>query len=182
MGNPRILAAVAVVLLACAGAIYLFRGEEQTPYPRIAGYGQAVLLPEAAHQPRRGAKVLFNLTHDAKPGELNKELERVARLLNLYAGAGLSERDIKVTVVLHGDATKSVLADKAYAARFDAKENPNLPLIRELKQAGVELFVCGQALSSKKYPASEVTPEATIALSAMTVIIDKQAEGYVLVP
>jgi intracellular sulfur oxidation DsrE/DsrF family protein len=182
MANSRILVVVIGVLAVAAGAVYYFKTTSEPAYPRITGYGQVNLLPEAAHQPRKGAKVMFNVTADAKPGDVNKGLERAARLLNLYAGAGLPDHDIKMTVVLHSEATKAVLADKPYAARFDAKVNPNLPLIREFKKAGVEVFVCGQSLNSKKYPADEVAPEVTVALSAMTVLINKQAEGYVLVP
>jgi intracellular sulfur oxidation DsrE/DsrF family protein len=182
MSNTRILIIVVGLLAATAGAVYYLNTEPVVTYPRIAGYGDIASLPEAAHQPRKGAKVVFDITADAKPGDVNKGLEKTARLLNLYAGTGLPERDLKVTVVLHGEATKSVLNDKAYAGRFDAKENPNLPLIRELRKAGVEVFVCGQALNSKKFQADEVAPEATIAVSAMTVLINKHAEGYVLIP
>jgi intracellular sulfur oxidation DsrE/DsrF family protein len=182
MANSRILIIVIGLLAATAGVAYYLKTEPTVTYPRIAGYGDMVSLPEAAQQPRKGAKVLFDLTADAKPGDVNKGLVRTARLLNLYAAAGLPDHDVKVTVVLHGEATKAVLSDKAYAARFDAKDNPNLPLIRELKKAGVEVFVCGQSLNSKKYQAEEVAPEVTVAVSALTVLINKQAEGYVLVP
>ena len=73
-------------------------------------------------------------------------MEQVARLLNLYGAAGLTARDVKIAAVLHGGADKAVLSDAAYAARFKAAANPNLPLIRDLKRAGVEVFVCGQSL------------------------------------
>jgi intracellular sulfur oxidation DsrE/DsrF family protein len=182
MTNTRVIFIVALLLTASAGALYHMNSEPAAKFPGVVGYGDIALLPEAAHQPRKGAKVVFDITADAKPGDVNKGLEKTARLLNLYAGAGLPERDLKVTVVLHGEATKSVLNDKAYAGRFDAKENPNLPLIRELRKAGVEVFVCGQALNSKKYQADEVAPEAIVAVSAMTVLINKHAEGYVLIP
>ena len=46
-------------------------------------------MPRAAEQPRKGAKAAFDVTADAKPGEVNKGLEQVARLLNLYGAAGL---------------------------------------------------------------------------------------------
>ena len=47
-------------------------------------------MPRAAEQPRKGAKAVFDITADAKPGEVNQGLERVARLLNLYGAAGLT--------------------------------------------------------------------------------------------
>jgi len=52
---------------------------------------------------------------------------------------------VKITAVCHGDAGKAVLSDVAYLARFKLTADPNLPLIRDLKKGGVELFVCGQS-------------------------------------
>ena len=150
--------------------------------PRIRGYGEVVPLPEAAHQPRRGAKVVLDITAQSKPDEVHKGLERAARLLNLYAAAGLADRDVRLTVVLHGEATKVALADKPYAGRFGNKGNPNSPLLRELQKAGVEIYVCGQALHNKKFSADEIAPEMTVALSALTVVVNKQSEGYVALP
>jgi intracellular sulfur oxidation DsrE/DsrF family protein len=124
----------------------------------------------------------MDITTDAKPADVNKGLERAARLLNLYGAAGLSASDVKITVILHGEATKSVLKDAAYHRRFEAAANPNLPLLGLLRQAGVEILVCGQALNNKGIAADEVADGVQIAVSAMTAIINKQADGYSLVP
>lgn len=151
-------------------------------FPIIAKYGGVVAKPNAADQPRAGAKVVFDVTADSKPADVNKGLERAARLLNLYGAAGLKPTDVTITVVLHGDATKSVLNDAAYKSRFDIDQNPNLPQIRDLKQAGVEVLVCGQALNYKAIPDAEVASEVPIAVAALTVIINRQADGYAYVP
>jgi intracellular sulfur oxidation DsrE/DsrF family protein len=151
-------------------------------YPLIRGHGGAVPLPGAAEQPRRGAKALFDITADAKPGELNKGLEQVARLLNLYGAAGLTARDVKIATVLHGDADNSVLSDAAYAARFKVAANPNLPLIRVLKIAKVEVFVCGQSLHELGFKAEEVAEEVSVADAAMLLLVNKQANGYAYIP
>ena len=139
-------------------------------------------LPKAAEQPRKGAKVVFDITADAKPGEVNKGLERVARLLNLYGSAGLKASDVKVAVVFHGEATKTVLTDAAYKTKFGTDTNPNLPVLRELQKAGVELFVCGQALNYKGFKASRCSKEVTVALAALTVVVNRQTDGYAHVP
>src|SRR6266403_5742500 len=78
-------------------------------YPLVPGHGGVVSLPRAAEQPRKGAKAVFDITADAKPGEVNKGLEQVARLLNLYGAAGLTARDVKIAAVCHGAADKAVL-------------------------------------------------------------------------
>ncbi len=151
-------------------------------FPIIAKYGGVVAKPMGAEQPRAGAKVVFDVTADAKPADVNKGLERAARLLNLYGTAGLKSKDVTIAIVLHGDATKSALNDAAYKTRFDIDQNPNLPLIRDLKQAGAEVLVCGQALNYKGIPESEVASEVPVAVAALTVVINKQTDGYAYVP
>ena len=56
-------------------------------------------------------------------------------MLNLYGSAGRKASDVKIALVLHGEATKSVLADFSYKARFGAEKNPNLAVIGELRKA-----------------------------------------------
>jgi len=157
-------------------------GKAELVYPLIPGHGGVVLLPRAAEQPRKGAKAVFDITADAKPGEVNNGLEHIARLLNLYGAAGLKAGDVKIAAVCHGAADKAVLSDVAYAARFKVAANPNLPLIRDLKKAGVEVFVCGQSLNDLGYKAEEVAEEVPIADAAMLVLVNKQADGYAYIP
>lgn len=147
-------------------------------FPQVTGYGGIVQLPNAAEPPRRGTKIIFDITVDTKPEELNKGLESVARYLNLNADAGFRTADVKLAVVLHGPATKTSLGDAAYASRNDTKNNPNSELIHKLKECGVEIFVCGQSLARNKFALTEVDSEVTVAVSAMTVIANKQQDGY----
>jgi intracellular sulfur oxidation DsrE/DsrF family protein len=148
----------------------------------VPGRGGVVSLPQAAEQPRKGAKALFDITGNAKPSDVNKGLEQIARLLNLYGAAGLKAGDVKIAAVCHGEADKAVLNDAAYFARFKLDANPNLPLIRDLKRAGVELFVCGQSLHESGFKAEEVADEVPVADSAMLVLVNKQANGYAYIP
>jgi intracellular sulfur oxidation DsrE/DsrF family protein len=129
-------------------------------FPIIEGYGGVVAVADAVEPPRAGMKLVLDVTSEAKkPEEINKGLDRAARLLNLYGTAGLKASDISITIVLHGEATKSVLSDEAWESRLQMKHNPNLPLIRLLQKAGVEVIVCGQALSYKKIERGEVAGE-----------------------
>ncbi len=81
-------------------------------------------------------------------------------------------------VVFHGDATLAVLNDDAYSAKFNAKGNPNLDLLHQLHEQGVELFVCGQTLISKEAKPEEVAVFVDTAVSALTVVVNLQADGY----
>jgi ubiquinone/menaquinone biosynthesis C-methylase UbiE/intracellular sulfur oxidation DsrE/DsrF family protein len=150
-------------------------------FPVIAGYGGVVPIKNAAEPPRAGASVVFDVTAGGEPAAVNKGLERAARLLNLYGAAGRTASDVQLTVVLHGEATKAVLADEFYAARFQAATNPNLPLIDLLHAAGVQILVCGQALNRHGFPDSTIAPHVKIAASAMTAVINRQSNGYSVV-
>lgn len=152
-------------------------------FPIIEGYGGVVAVADAVEPPRAGIKLVLDVTSEAKkPEEINKGLDRAARLLNLYGAAGLQASDISVTIALHGEATKSVLSDEAWESRLQMKHNPNLPLIRLLQKAGVEVMVCGQALSYKKIERSEVASDIPVAAAALTVLLNRQTDGFAYVP
>lgn len=170
---------VAAALFCLVGAA---RAEDRLVYPIIPNVGGVVPLPDAAEQPRKGAKVVFDITADARPSDVNKGLERVARLLNLYGSAGLEASDVKIALVVHGEAVKSILTDATYRSKFGTDANPNSALIGELHKAGVETFVCGQALANKGFQRSDVSDGVEVASAALTVVINRQADGYSYVP
>lgn len=151
-------------------------------FPIIPKHGGVLPRPKSVEQPRAVAKVVFDATADAKPADVNKGLDRVARLLNLYGVAGLKTQDVNITIVLHGEATKSVLNDAAYKTLFRVDENPNLPLIRELQKAGVEVYLCGQALNYKGFADGNVANGIPIGADALTVVVNKHSDGYSYIP
>lgn len=141
-------------------------------------------LPDAAYQPKPSAvyRVVFGLTQaSAKPDQVNPALERVARTVNLYASAGVPLGHLKFVAVAYGPATALALDDEHYRAQFGTA-NPNLPAIRELRKAGVDVAVCGQAVLEHRYESAWVAKDVTVALSALTTITSLQQQGYALMP
>jgi hypothetical protein len=166
---------VGLVTMTSTGAV----GDTPNSFhPQVERFGGIVRVPNAAEPVRRGAKVVFDITTDSKSDELNKGIDSVARYLNLNAEAGFKPADAKLALVLHGAATKAALNDMAYAKHASATKNPNLELIRKLKSCGVEVFVCGQSLARNNFARTEVAGEVTVAVSAMTVNVNKQQDGY----
>ena len=82
---------------------------QEVTYPVIANHGGVVQLPDAAQQPRKGTKLLVDLTGGGDADKLNTGLEKVAKYLNIYAGGGAEPADVQIAVVFHGDATLAVL-------------------------------------------------------------------------
>lgn len=150
--------------------------------PVIKDYGRVVQLPEAAQQPRSGAKIVVDVTKKGEPGALNPGIEKIARFVNIYQGAGKEPADVQIAIVLHGDATLTVLNADAWGERFESESNPNLDCLHQLHEAGVQIYVCGQSLISKDASPAEVVVFADVAVSGLTALVNLQTDGYAYVP
>ena len=111
--------------------------------------------------------------------KVNKGLINVARALNLHAVGGIPIEQLHVAVAIHYTATPIVLNNVGYQKKYGV-DNPNLDLIKQLKAAGVEIYICGQSLVARKYPFEDVNPDVAVALSMLTVVTEKMAKGYSL--
>lgn len=153
-------------------------------YPLIQKHGGVVPLGDAAQPPRANSKLVLDIT----AGEVHKTgvlepLEKAARIANIYAQAGVGPgQGMQLTLILHGKATKAALSDEAFHKHEGQAKNPNLPLLEQLRKAGVEVYVCGQALAYNHYAIDEVAPAITVANSAVSVNVNKQLEGYAYLP
>jgi intracellular sulfur oxidation DsrE/DsrF family protein len=150
--------------------------------PFIDGYGSIVSMPRNAEQPKSGSQVVFDISGSGGPEEVVKGLNGIATFLNLAVDAGITPESLRLVAVLHGSATRAVLRREVYAEAMKTSHNPNLDLIRKLKAAGVELYVCGQALAHQRHGLNDVDPEITVAVSATTVLVNKQMNGYAYLP
>jgi intracellular sulfur oxidation DsrE/DsrF family protein len=179
MNRPTLLLCCAVGLFGCAAA-----AADNAPAQVITAAGAYHPLPQAAYQPDRNAtyKVVFSLTKAGdKPDHISPSLERVARTVNLYASAGVPLDHLKFVAVASGDATGIVLDDAHYRAQFGTA-NPNLAVISQLRKAGVDVAVCGQAMAEHHYPNDWASKDVTLSLSALTTITVLEQQGYALMP
>jgi intracellular sulfur oxidation DsrE/DsrF family protein len=152
--------------------------------PAIKSAGRIHPLPQSAYQPSREAtyKAVFWLTKAAdKPDKLSPALERVARTVNLYVNAGVPLNHLKFIAVASGPAT-AIALDNAHYHKQYGTANPNLPVIKELREAGIDITVCSQAVAEHHYQYDWIDSHIRLALSALTTIIDLQQKGYALVP
>ncbi|MBS0968626.1 sulfur reduction protein DsrE [Chimaeribacter arupi] len=152
--------------------------------PTIEGYGKIHYLPESAYLPRTDKvhKIVFQITEQADaPDKVNKELDHLARTVNLYVAAGVPLSQLKFVGAISGAATDAILSNEHYHEVFGIK-NPNAALIEQLTRAGVDLAVCSQAVAGHHYPYDAIDPHVTLALSSLTTITSLEEDGYVLMP
>ena len=86
-------------------------------------------------------------------------------------GLGVRTNRVRVYIVtsLAGGTGSGMFLDLAYTVRA------------LLKQAGVDIRVCGQGLIGRKIEAAQVNPDVQIDLWAMTTLVNLQLKGYVRV-
>jgi hypothetical protein len=72
-------------------------------------------------------------------------------------------------------------SDTPYATRFKVATNRNLPLIRDLKKAGVTCSFAGSAYSTWGSKGKAVAAEVAAAASAVLARVNRQTDRYVYI-
>ncbi|MGB3467121.1 MAG: DsrE family protein [Cyclobacteriaceae bacterium] len=146
----------------------------------IENFGTVYTIPDATILPDSSKK--YQIVIDAKTGnkdfsELAFALYNTARMMNLHALGGVKPENLEVVLAIHGGATFAILDNESYQKKFGT-DNPNIPLIKELKDAGVKITVCGQSLLGRKIKTEQVLPEVEIATSMLTTVSTYQLKGF----
>ena len=127
-------------------------------------------------------KIVFDIGKTvSKVDEVNPGLTTIARYYNTLAKGGVPADHRKFVVVFHQEGTDLALNNAAFKALKDGHDNPNIPLIRSMKQAGIDFRVCGQGVLGRKFDMATIQPEIQIDQWAMTTITTLQLRGYIRV-
>ncbi len=175
MKNKLLLFATAILLTSLSTYA-------QTPAnPIIKDFGTIYGLDNARNPDKSlDYKIVIDLKASNDDfSKVNKGLINVARALNLHGAGGVPAEQLHMTVAIHYTATPIVLNDVGYQKKYGVN-NPNQKLIKQLKDAGVEIYICGQSLVARKYAFEDVNPEIKIALSMLTVVSEHMMKGYSL--
>ena len=167
-----------------AGVIFGYSGRVWTQTDAklpVAGVAPAKDIPGARELPKPDVdyKVVFSVAAVTKPEEVHPTLNTIALYLNTLAHNGVPANHRHIAAVFHQGGGDAVLANDVYKARHSGTTNPNIALLHELKQAGVELRVCGQGLLGKKLEPKDVLPDVQVDLWAMTTFFNLQMKGFV---
>ena len=153
--------------------------------PLVPGYEAARDLPGARElpDPKTDYKVVFADGQDAKnPGDINPMLPTIATYVNTLGKYGVPAEHRHLVIMFHQRTPDIdiVMSNEAYKERYN-RDNPNIAIIHALRQAGVDIRVCGQGLLARKIDAKQVNPDVQIDLWAMTTLVNLQLKGYVRV-
>ena len=149
--------------------------------PVINGFGAVAKVDSDLPSPANlDYKVAFDIG-TGSPGAKSKNLDAVARLMNMLAASGVPLSRIHPAVVVHNAALWDVTSDAKYTQQFGTP-NPNAELVRQLVAKGVPIYVCGQSAAWSDVAKSDLIPGVKMALSAMDAHAILNAQGYSLNP
>jgi intracellular sulfur oxidation DsrE/DsrF family protein len=178
MRSTVIAAALAAgIVVGAAGSVVWTQGRQALP---VASVDAARDIPNAHElpDPNMTYKVVFSVATAAKnPEDVNPTLQAIARYVNTLAKNGVPADHRRIAAVFHQGGGEIVMKNDAYKARF-GRDNPNVALIHELKQAGVDLRVCGQGLLGRKIDQAQVLADIQVDLWALTTMVNLQMRGY----
>ncbi len=157
---------------------------EPTTGPYVDAGGPAFKVEDRDVPLREGHKyrVVFEATeYPGQPTDINRELTVVGRFLNMHGKNGVPLEDMDIAVVVHGQTLMATLNDEAYE-KINGVKNPNLELLMSLADAGVKFYACGQSLGFRGWSKNDLAEPVKVGLSAMTMLVTLQSDGYAFLP
>lgn len=149
-------------------------------YPVIKGFGKVHPRADVVVQPDLNAdyKVIVDVVRGSKDHhKVLGSLRRLARIVNLTGFAGVPTSHVYMVAVLAGEASYAAASNVEYRKPFKT-DNPNLPILHALKQAGVQLLVCSQALAENELSDQDVGRDIRVSLSALNDFVAYGQRGY----
>ena len=172
-----------ISLLLLFAPIFCVVNAQTKVNPVIKSYGTVFQLPDADHKPDPSIKykIIVELNENgSKPDSLNEYIEALATLINLHAAEGVPKENIQMVVVLRKMATYAVFGNELYKEKFKC-DNPNLQILKELMEAGVEFYVCGQTMQKRNIDTKKLVTGTKVASAGLTAITTYQLKGYTMI-
>ncbi len=137
--------------------------------------------PDFSTDTDRVFKVVFDVAKAPEdPSQRNKYIETIARFLNMHENAGVPVENLQVRMAIHGQASYGLLKNDAYKEKFGV-DNPNIEMLEAIDKAGVAIILCGQTAGARNLSEERRLSLTQTALSAMTILIQSQQDGYQLI-
>lgn len=176
------------LLPACLGLCFQAQAASSQPPPIKPlipeGYGW-VVVPRAAIAPQSGQvfHAIFSATAGAPaPDKPVPALVMAATELNALAASGMTVAQADFVIDFHSTHADDALLDQPHYRKKYGIDNPNLPLLAELRKAGVQIYVCAQQLLADRVPFEALSPDAVVASDGLIVLMTFQNRGYAFLP
>jgi predicted peroxiredoxin len=188
MTHPLRLRPCVALLSACLGLCFAAHAASSLPPPVKPlipdAYGW-VVVPNAAIAPQPGQiyHAIFSATAGAPaPDQPVPALVMAGAELNALGASGLTAAQADFVIDFHSTRADDALLDQPHYRKKFGSDNPNLPLLAELRKAGVKIYVCAQQLLVDGVPFEALSPDVVVAADGLIVLMNFQNRGYALLP
>ncbi|WP_419729017.1 DsrE family protein [Lichenicola sp.] len=125
-------------------------------------------------------KIVFDVqTLAGAPGDVDPALQAMAGLINTFRHDGVPASHMHLVAMFHGRTIVLVANDQTYSQRTHAGANPNIQILRHLRDAGLLVTVCGQSAREQHYEQQSLLPFVQTNLSATVTFINLETRGYI---
>lgn len=149
--------------------------------PVFSAFGKHASVEGVSFSKNQTFKVAFDVAKAAKPGEVNRKFESLARFINMHVANGVKQENLSLALVVHGSATEEMLKSEFFKKRKE-QPNGNEVLLTALMEQGVEVIVCGQSATAHGVEKSALIDGVNMDLSAMTAHARLAQKGYSVNP
>jgi len=172
----RVFAFVAVML--CPFAADAQTGEALI---RELGAGRPIANPTFPAPNDLHYRIAWHVTDKPEtPAARVDGFRRPANMLVMMDDNGVARSNVHLAIIVHGEATRSLLNNTAYRAATGA-DNASIALLEALNAAGVQIIVCGAALFNRNVPRDQLLPFVKVATTATMAHAILGAQGYTVI-
>jgi len=169
------------VAVGYAGRAQAAQAAQGTPPIASASAAKDFAGAKELPDPQTDYKVVFSVSATVKEDEVHPTLKLIGLYLNTLAHNGVPAKNRHFAAMFHQGGGDAVFSNEVYKARHNGVDNPNIAVLKELHEAGVELRVCGQGLIGKNVDPSQLLPGVQADLWALVTMVNLQSRGYVRV-
>lgn len=150
-------------------------------FSSVSGVVNAAASPNIIQvKHKKDIKVVYDINQNQLQAGIGQGLYYVRGLLEAYKKQGVSEKQLHISVVVHGAAGYWLLKDEPYR-NFTGDPfavNANTKVVQELIDHGVSVELCHVTMKGHGWKASDILPGVKIVFDAYTRMIDLQQDGY----
>lgn len=124
-------------------------------------------------------RVVYDIHSTETTAGISRGLYYARGLFEAFRKQGVTPAQLRVHLVVHGDATFMLLKDETYqqATNDPFAFNPNAKIVQDLVDLGVSVEICHSAMKSKGWKPDDVLPNVTIVHDGYTRLIKLQNDG-----
>jgi uncharacterized protein len=125
-------------------------------------------------------RVVYDDKDDVWDAGVGKGLYYVRGLLESYKSLNIDPKQLKISIVLHGETAYWLLNNEAYQRYMNDPFtfNPNSKVVEELLQHGVSVEICRVTMRAHGFQPEDLLPGVVMVHDAYTRMIDLQQHGY----